>query len=109
MITLTLIYGTKMKVNTMVLEKRYEIFYTAIFNVDIYYLGTHSTFFVDLGVFLPKLCEAQGANTRREMSEIKSSGHVAPGPVQPGKLTGAPGPVLPVEFTIAPIVAPAPY
>ncbi|KAL4595150.1 hypothetical protein ACB092_12G070700 [Castanea dentata] len=61
------------------------------------------------GVFLPKLCEAQGANTRRAMSEIKSSGHVAPGPVQPGKLAGAPGPVLPVEFTIAPIVAPAPY
>ena len=103
-----------MKVNSMVLEKGYEIFYIAIFNVDIYYLGTHSTFFflflvVDLGVFLPKLCEAQGANTRREMSEIKSSGHVAPGPVQPGKLTGAPGPVLPVEYTIAPIVAPAPY
>ena len=64
---------------------------------------------VNLGVFLPKLCEAQGANTRRAMSEMKSSGHVAPGPVQPGKLTGAPGPVLPVEFTIAPIVAPAPY
>ena len=98
----------------MVLEKGYEIFYIAIFNVDIYYLGTQFNFFflflvVDLGVFLPKLCEAQGANTRREMSEIKSSGHVAPGPVQPGKLTGAPGPVLPVEYTIAPIVAPAPY
>ena len=100
----------------MVLEQIYEIFYIAIFNVDIYFLRTHSTFFffliflvVNLGVFLPKLCEAQGANTRRAMSEMKSSGHVAPGPVQPGKLTGAPGPVLPAEFTIAPIVAPAPY
>ena len=103
-----------MKVNSMVLEQIYEIFYIAIFNVDIYFLRTHSTFFllllvVNLGVFLPKLCEAQGANTRRAMSEMKSSGHVAPGPVQPGKLTGAPGPVLPAEFTIAPIVAPAPY
>ncbi|KAK3017602.1 hypothetical protein RJ639_004836 [Escallonia herrerae] len=34
------------------------------------------------GVYLPKLCEAeQGANSRREMTEIKSSAFVAPGPV----------------------------
>ncbi|KAK9143724.1 hypothetical protein Syun_013124 [Stephania yunnanensis] len=35
------------------------------------------------GAFLPKLCENQkGENTRREMSEIKSSGNVvAPGPL----------------------------
>ncbi|THF97370.1 hypothetical protein TEA_017370 [Camellia sinensis var. sinensis] len=32
------------------------------------------------GVFLPKFCEAQGANARRGMAEIKSSGHMAPGP-----------------------------
>ncbi|KAI9084166.1 hypothetical protein K1719_033837 [Acacia pycnantha] len=33
------------------------------------------------GVFLPKLCEVQGSNARRAMSELKSSGIVAPGPV----------------------------
>ncbi|XP_077240238.1 uncharacterized protein LOC143881125 [Tasmannia lanceolata] len=32
------------------------------------------------GVFLPKLCEAQGTNARREMAEIQSSGIVAPLP-----------------------------
>ncbi|KAI5652774.1 hypothetical protein M9H77_29961 [Catharanthus roseus] len=32
------------------------------------------------GVYLPKLCEVQGANARRGMTEIKSSGMVAPGP-----------------------------
>ncbi|KAJ4951974.1 hypothetical protein NE237_028806 [Protea cynaroides] len=32
------------------------------------------------GLFLPKLCEAQGTNTRRAMSEIRSSGFVAPAP-----------------------------
>ncbi|XP_062152754.1 uncharacterized protein LOC133861069 [Alnus glutinosa] len=47
------------------------------------------------GVFLPKLCEAQEANLRRGMSEIRSSGFVAPGPVQS------------MKFTVAPIVAPA--
>ncbi|XP_059452180.1 uncharacterized protein LOC132182843 [Corylus avellana] len=47
------------------------------------------------GVFLPKLCEAQEENLRRGLSEIRSSGFVAPGPVQPAK------------FTVAPIVAPA--
>ncbi|KAB8481993.1 hypothetical protein FH972_025352 [Carpinus fangiana] len=47
------------------------------------------------GVFLPKLCEAQEENLRRGLSEIRSSGFVAPGPVQPAKLT------------VAPIVAPA--
>ncbi|GMY07182.1 hypothetical protein FCV25MIE_02421 [Fagus crenata] len=59
------------------------------------------------GVFLPKLCEASQGDKRRGMSEIRSSGIVAPGPVQSGKLMVAPGPVQPVEFTIAPIVAPA--
>ncbi|KAB2596683.1 hypothetical protein D8674_032133 [Pyrus ussuriensis x Pyrus communis] len=43
------------------------------------------------GVFLPTLCAAQGANARRELSEIRSSGFVAPGPIN-AKLT-APGPI----------------
>ncbi|XWS48447.1 hypothetical protein CRYUN_Cryun13aG0077600 [Craigia yunnanensis] len=40
------------------------------------------------GVFLPKLCEAQGANARRGMAEIKSSGLVAPGPASGVKFLG---------------------
>ncbi|KAM1054639.1 hypothetical protein ACFX13_002013 [Malus domestica] len=48
------------------------------------------------GVFLPKLCEAQEANARREMSEIRSSGYVAPGPIN-AKLT-APGPINSVKL-----------
>ncbi|XP_068331089.1 uncharacterized protein [Pyrus communis] len=43
------------------------------------------------GVFLPTLCAAQGSNARRELSEIRSSGYVAPGPIN-AKLT-APGPI----------------
>ncbi|GKU89321.1 hypothetical protein SLEP1_g3474 [Rubroshorea leprosula] len=42
------------------------------------------------GVFLPKLCEAQGGNVRRGMAEIRSSGLVAPGPISPAKLMAAP-------------------
>ncbi|XP_020203880.1 uncharacterized protein LOC109789362 [Cajanus cajan] len=42
------------------------------------------------GVFLPKLCEAQGANARRQMSEMKSSGIVAPGPVHSLHFTAIP-------------------
>ncbi|RWR72186.1 PAR1 protein [Cinnamomum micranthum f. kanehirae] len=50
------------------------------------------------GVFLPKLCEAQGGNSRREMAEIKSSGIVAP----------APGSVSPLNHLgLAPAMAPA--
>lgn len=50
------------------------------------------------GVFLPKLCEAQGSNPRREMAEIRSSGIVAP----------APGSVLPLmHVVVAPAMAPA--
>ena len=38
------------------------------------------------GVFLPKLCEVEGANGRRRMAEFRSSGIVAaPGPVPSGK------------------------
>ncbi|KAH7538023.1 uncharacterized protein LOC125421387 [Ziziphus jujuba] len=43
------------------------------------------------GVFLPKLCEAQGSNARRQMAELRSSGLVAPGPAKHGvKLAAAP-------------------
>ncbi|KAF3432982.1 hypothetical protein FNV43_RR24084 [Rhamnella rubrinervis] len=43
------------------------------------------------GVFLPKLCEAQGSNIRRQMSELHSSGLVAPGPLpHAAKLAVAP-------------------
>ncbi|XVE64234.1 hypothetical protein DITRI_Ditri07aG0084800 [Diplodiscus trichospermus] len=45
------------------------------------------------GVFLPKLCEAQGANARRGMSEIRSSGLVAPGPGSGVKFLGV-GPAM---------------
>lgn len=50
------------------------------------------------GVFLPKLCEAQKKDVRREMAEIRSSGFVAPGPI------------FPVEkFMAAPAYAPSNY
>ncbi|OIW06345.1 hypothetical protein TanjilG_14990 [Lupinus angustifolius] len=42
------------------------------------------------GVFLPKLCEAEGTNARRGMAEIKSSGIVAPGPVHFVKFIATP-------------------
>ncbi|XP_038903155.1 uncharacterized protein LOC120089821 [Benincasa hispida] len=62
------------------------------------------------GVFLPKLCEVQGGNVRRGMSEIKSSGIVAPGPIQPVSLSiapaVAPGPIQPISLSVAPAVAP---
>ncbi|CAK9169501.1 unnamed protein product [Ilex paraguariensis] len=48
------------------------------------------------GVYLPKLCEAKGEIERRGMSEIKSSGYVAPGPES----------MKPVKFTVAPAMAP---
>ncbi|KAK3017603.1 hypothetical protein RJ639_004837 [Escallonia herrerae] len=51
-------------------------------------------------VYLPKLCEAvQGANSHREMTEIKSSGFVTPKPVS--------GVALPIKSMVAPMVAPA--
>ncbi|KAL9409675.1 hypothetical protein AB3S75_047985 [Citrus x aurantiifolia] len=51
------------------------------------------------GVFLTKLCEAQGKGARRRMSEIKSSGYVAPAPLRS------------VAYLAAPLSAPpiAPY
>ncbi|KAJ4706027.1 PAR1 protein [Melia azedarach] len=48
------------------------------------------------GVFLPKLCEAQGANARRRMSEVRSSGFVAPGPINS----------VSVKYLAAPAMAP---
>lgn len=59
-----------------------------------------------VGVFLPKLCEAQGVNARRGMAELKSSGIVAPGPVHSVQFT-ATSPSKPVELTIEPAVAPS--
>ncbi|KAI7730874.1 hypothetical protein M8C21_024760 [Ambrosia artemisiifolia] len=49
--------------------------------VDLYFnLG------VGEGVYLPSLCQTRGDNKRRGMSEIRSSGYVAPGPTVPAKL-----------------------
>ena len=44
---------------------------------------------------------------RRGMSEIRSSGIVAAGPVQPVSLSTAPGPVQAMSLSVAPAVAPA--
>ncbi|EYU25099.1 hypothetical protein ABFS82_06G033200 [Erythranthe guttata] len=55
------------------------------------------------GVYLPKLCEAQGTNKRREMAEIKSSGYVAPGPESSSKYVNG------VNFVYAPSTAPSYY
>ncbi|PWA82490.1 PAR1 [Artemisia annua] len=76
------------------------------------------------GVYLPSLCQTQGDNKRRGMSEIRSSGFVAPGPVVPVKLMTdgspimapspagfvAPGPVVPVKLMTdgSPFMAPSP-
>ncbi|GJU80753.1 putative PAR1 protein [Tanacetum coccineum] len=46
------------------------------------------------GVYLPSLCQTQGDNKRRGMSEIRSSGFVAPGPVVPVKLLTDGSPVM---------------
>ncbi|XP_027368017.1 uncharacterized protein LOC113873869 [Abrus precatorius] len=58
------------------------------------------------GVFLPKLCEVQGANARRGMAELRSSGIVAPGPVHSVQFEAS-APINPVEFTIEPAAAPS--
>lgn len=61
------------------------------------------------GVFLPKLCEAQGVNARREMAELKSSGFVAPGPLNSGKFVAATPPesFSHVEYAAEPVVSPS--
>ncbi|XP_077240236.1 uncharacterized protein LOC143881124 [Tasmannia lanceolata] len=46
------------------------------------------------GVFLPKLCEAQGSNARREMAEIRSSGTPGPESGSPVKLVVATPPAM---------------
>jgi len=60
------------------------------------------------GVYLPKLCKTEAENPRRGMAEIKSSGIVAPGPVNPVGLLGAPvsSPINPVEFFGSPALPP---
>ncbi|KAM5557345.1 hypothetical protein ABKV19_024632 [Rosa sericea] len=58
------------------------------------------------GVFLPKLCEAQGANARRDLSELRSSGYVAPGPVKSANLV-AEAPVNYMNLEAEHYVAPA--
>ncbi|XP_057526784.1 uncharacterized protein LOC130805946 [Amaranthus tricolor] len=67
------------------------------------------------GVYLPKLCETQRENPRRGMSEIKSSGIVALGPVSSihgSKFDGAQvgsnsiAPALSPAFDIAPALPP---
>ncbi|KAL4025305.1 hypothetical protein IC575_013690 [Cucumis melo] len=54
--------------------------------------GTHTlsdNCFV-FGLYLPKLCNAEGGNVRREMSNIRSSGIVASGPIQSASILIAP-------------------
>lgn len=61
-----------------------------------------------VGVFLPKLCEAEGGNARRGMAELKSSGIVAPGPVHFVQfLATPPEPFNPVEFAAEPAATPS--
>ncbi|KAF7813184.1 PAR1 protein [Senna tora] len=66
------------------------------------------------GVFLPKLCEAAGKNTRRAMAELKSSGIVAPSPLHSMKFATAatpePQPLInSLQITAQQPLAPAPY
>lgn len=68
------------------------------------------------GVFLPKLCEAEGGNARRGMAEIRSSGVVAPGPLRSVKNlkineaeTPQSQPLNTMEFTAQQPVASPPY
>ncbi|XP_027925104.1 uncharacterized protein LOC114182437 [Vigna unguiculata] len=61
------------------------------------------------GVFLPQLCASHGANARRQTAEIRSSGTVAPGPVQSLQfIATSPQPFDAVELTHEPAVAPFP-
>ncbi|XP_071707474.1 uncharacterized protein [Rutidosis leptorrhynchoides] len=57
--------------------------------VDLYF-----NLAVGEGVYLPSLCQAEGDNKRRGMSEIKSSGLVAPGPVLPEKVMADGSPTM---------------
>lgn len=57
-------------------------------------------------MYLPKLCESQRENARRGMSEIKSSGIVAAGPITAGKFMVAAGPTAAENLIVAPAPAP---
>ncbi|KAK7315050.1 hypothetical protein VNO77_33582 [Canavalia gladiata] len=60
------------------------------------------------GLFLPKLCNAQSGNVRREMAEIKSSGIVASGPIHSLQfLSLPPQSVQALQLPLQPAVAPA--
>ncbi|MFS7958593.1 hypothetical protein Hanom_Chr07g00680521 [Helianthus anomalus] len=61
--------------------------------VDLYF-----NLAVGEGVYLPSLCQTDGDNKRRGMSEIRSSGNVAPGPTVPAKLM----------VDVSPAMAPSP-
>ncbi|XP_038886300.1 uncharacterized protein LOC120076518 [Benincasa hispida] len=62
------------------------------------------------GLFLPKLCKAQGGNVKGEMSEIRSSGMVASGSIQSASFSIAPvvaqGPVQFSSLSFAPALTP---
>ncbi|KAJ0681137.1 hypothetical protein HanPI659440_Chr16g0632361 [Helianthus annuus] len=57
--------------------------------VDLYF-----NLAVGEGVYLPSLCQTRGDNKRRGMSEIRSSGYVAPGPMVPAKLMANGSPAM---------------
>lgn len=57
-------------------------------------------------MFLPKVCQAQRANAGRLISEIRSSGYVAPGPVNPATFVEE-GPVNYMNSEATQYVAPA--
>ncbi|XP_076927578.1 uncharacterized protein LOC143591168 [Bidens hawaiensis] len=76
--------------------------------VDLYF-----NLAVGEGVYLPSLCRTDGDNKRRGMSEIRSSGYVAPGPTVPAKLLADGSPALAPSFELvadgSPAIAPSPY
>ncbi|MFS7997642.1 hypothetical protein Hanom_Chr12g01144181 [Helianthus anomalus] len=57
-----------------------------LISISILLLVKLFTFVILKGVYLPSLCQPRGDNKRRGMSEIWSSGYVAPGPMVPAKL-----------------------
>ncbi|KAI3808808.1 hypothetical protein L1987_24769 [Smallanthus sonchifolius] len=79
--------------------------------VDLYF-----NLAVGEGVYLPSLCRSEGDNKRRGMSEIRSSGYVAPGPMVSAKLMAdgspaiVPEPMIRAKFMAngSPSMAPSP-
>ncbi|CAK8573506.1 unnamed protein product [Lathyrus sativus] len=53
-------------------------------------------------VFLPRLCQMKGGNARRIMAELKSSGIVAPGPVDQMLFAASPQSFSSAEFAASP-------